>query len=73
MTNNEPRNTVFSEQELRKLPVTYRKMEVEETNNVSELYVGSMYSKSRRHFSKKYMVYTSHKPISNFLINEDTI
>ena len=48
-------------------------MEVEETENVGELYTGSTYSKSNKHFCKKYMVFNSHKPISNFLIDDDTI
>ena len=73
MTNKIKKNSVFTEEELKYLPLTYKKMEGEETKNVSELYVGSLYSKSKKHFSKKYMVFNSHKPISNFLIDDDTI
>lgn len=73
MTNKFKKKSVFTDEELRQLPLTYRKMEAEETKNVGELYVGSMYSKSSKHFSNSYMVYNSHKPISNFLIDDDTI
>jgi len=70
MTNKLKKKSVFTDDELKYLPLTYRKMEVEETENVGELYIGSMYSKSNKHFSKEYMVFNSHKPISNFLIDE---
>jgi hypothetical protein len=73
MTNKIKKKSVFTEKELKYLPLTYRKMEVEETKSVGELYLGSMYSKSNKHFSKKYMVFNSHKPISNFIIDDDTI
>ena len=73
MTNKTKKNSVFTEEELKYLPLTYKKMEVEETENVGELYTGSTYSKSNKHFCKKYMVFNSHKPISNFLIDDDTI
>ena len=73
MTNKTKKNSVFTEEELKHLPLTYKKMEGEETKSVGELYVGSLYSKSNKHFSKKYMVFNSHKPISNFLIDDDTI
>ena len=66
------KKSVFTVKELEFLPLTYRKMEAEETKNVSELYVGSFYSSSKKHFSTNYMVYNSYKPISNFLIH-DTI
>lgn len=73
MTTKSKKKSVFTEEELQYLPLTYTKMEVEETENVGELYVGSMYSHSNRHFSTNYMIYNSHKPISNFLIDDDTI
>lgn len=70
---NKEKKSVFTDEELKHLPLTYRKMEVEETKNVNELYVGSIYALSEKHFSKKYMVFNSSKPISNFLIDENTI
>lgn len=70
---NKEKKSVFTEEELKHLPLTYRKMEAEETKNVNELYVGSIYVLSEKHFSKKYMVFNSSKPISNFLIDENTI
>ncbi|CAL2081054.1 hypothetical protein [Tenacibaculum sp. 190524A02b] len=73
MTTKLTKTSVFTEEDLKHLPLTYRKMEVEETKNIGELYVGSMYSRSDKHFSKKYMIFNSHKPISNFLIDDETI
>lgn len=73
MTNKIKKKSVFAGEELKHLPLTYQKMEAEETKNVGELYIGSMYSKSTKHFSNNYMVYNSHKPISNFLIDNETI
>ena len=70
MINKDKKNSVFKEEELKYLPLTYRKMESEETESIGELYIGSIYSKSAKHFSKKYMVFNSHKPISNFLIDD---
>lgn len=67
------KKTVFNDEELEFIPLTYRQMEAEETKNVGEFNVGSRYSKSARHFSNHYMVFTSHKPISNFFIDDETI
>ena len=52
MTNKIKKNSVFTEEELKHLPLTYKKMEAEETKSVGELYVGSLYSKSNKHFSR---------------------
>jgi hypothetical protein len=71
--NKEKKKSVFTEAELAHLPITYKKMEGEVTNSIGELYVGSLYSKSTKHFSNNYMVYNAHKPISNFLIDDDSI
>lgn len=65
--------SVFTDKELENLPLTYTKMESEKTLDVGELYVNTMYTSSKRHFSQKFIVYSSHKPISNFLINENSI
>ena len=66
------KKTVFANEELEYIPLTYRQMEAEETKSVGELNVGSKYSKSVKHFSNYYMVFTSHKPISNFFIENET-
>jgi len=69
--NKLKKNSVFTQKDLQYLPLTYRIMEVEETKNVGELYIGVTYSKSNKHFSKEYIVFNSHKPISNFLIDNE--
>jgi uncharacterized protein with ATP-grasp and redox domains len=62
------KTTIFSEKILSELPVTYRQMYVTETKNVGELYLKSVFSKSKKHFSNDYQMYISGKPISNFSI-----
>ena len=65
--------TVFTNEELEYIPLTYRQMEAEKTKSVGELNVDSKYSKSIKHFSNHYIAFTSHKPISNFFIDDETI
>jgi len=72
MTNKLNKKSVFTKNELQYLPLTYRKMEVEKTKDIEELYVGEIYSKSTKHFSEKYLVFNPYKPISNFLIDDNT-
>lgn len=67
------KKTVFNDKELEYIPLTYRQMEAEETKSVGELNIGSKYSKSTRHFSNHYIVFTSYKPISNFFIDDKAI
>lgn len=60
------KQSVFSESDLSKLPLTYRLMTSEKVDNVGELYINTFYTKSKKHFSNNYMVYNLYKPISNF-------
>jgi len=69
MKNNEiDKNTLFSEKELKLIPLTYRTMKTHKTEFVGELNVNISFSKSSKHYSEQYIVYTSHKPISNFIL-----
>lgn len=63
--------TIFSNTVLKELPITYRLMSEMETNSVGELYTRSIFSNSKRHFSRSYKMYISPKPISNFLIKKE--
>lgn len=60
---------IFSEEDLNKLPLTHRKMDVYNTSDVRELYETSHFSNSTTHSSLYYLVHTPCKPFSNFIIN----
>ncbi|MBB1150849.1 hypothetical protein H4K35_12140 [Myroides sp. NP-2] len=68
MTHKSNKTSIFSEDELCFLPLTYRIMECENTKDVHELRTQSWYTTSSKHFSSNYIVCNSHKPLSNFLL-----
>ena len=59
---------IFYEEELDKLPLTYRKMDKMKTSEVREL-VHLQYSKSDKHFNNFYPVTISDKPYSNYVLD----
>lgn len=68
MTN---KKTIFKKVQLAELPITYRLMNEMITENVGELYLKSIFTNSKKHFSKSYKMYISSKPISNYIIKKD--
>ena len=65
------KTTIFNKKHLEELPITYRLMNEMETENVGELYLKSVFTNSKKHFSKSYKMYISSKPISNYIIKKD--
>ncbi len=63
------KNSIFHEEELNNLPLTYRNMDRLKTNNVRELKIHN-YGKSERHSNNFYPVSISYKPFSNYIIDE---
>ncbi len=61
------KTTIFTKQDLKNLPVTYRLMNVLETKEVGELYTRTTFTISSKHFSTSFKMYISDKPISNFI------
>lgn len=58
---------IFDDNILNKLPITYRYMIKERTENIGELYSKVEFSKSVKHRTKFYIVKDSYKPISNYI------
>ncbi|UTA68500.1 MULTISPECIES: hypothetical protein [Emticicia] len=54
----------FNKKTLLKIPVFYRCMTVYKTEEVGELKVTARFGTSKRHFSKNYLNYSGHKPVS---------
>ena len=65
------KTTIFNKKQLEELPITYRLMNEMETENVGELYLKSVFTNSKKHYSKSYKMYISSKPISNYIIKKD--
>ena len=71
MKTSNKTKSIFKEESLKELPLTYRVMNIEETKDVGELYLSRKFSQSDKHYSGQYIVYVSQKPISNFLIEDE--
>lgn len=67
MTDNIIKNSIFNEEDLDFIPLTYRFMILEKTANIGELHSDREFVPSQKHQSKQCMIYVNYKPISNFL------
>lgn len=65
------KNNIFYDEELDKLPLFYRKMDLIKTVNIKELHQKDIFTQSFLHESKKYKQVIPTIPFSNFIINNE--
>lgn len=63
------KNNIFYEEELRKLPLFYRKMDKIRTDEVKELYKEDVFTQSLPHMSQYYRQVFPTIPFSNLVIS----
>ena len=64
-------DSIFYKEELRKLPLFYRKMDKMKTSDVKELHNRDIFTLSECHQTKQYRVVTPTIPLSNIVISND--
>lgn len=62
---------IFYKEELRKMPLFYRKMDKMRTADVKELHQRDGFTSSERHQTKRYRVVIPTIPYSNIVISND--
>ena len=63
------KDNIFLKEELEELPLTYRKMDVKKTSEISELYTDQKFGISKKHYACFYIVEKPVKPFSNYINN----
>lgn len=62
-------NSLFYEEELKLLPLTYYNMDKLKTKEVKEFNDNLVFGESERHSSKEYLITYPIKPFSNYVID----